>query len=245
MNSICFAGTCDKNEEAFSKHFEVLSPQSKGKISFSHGTESGAAEFLAENIIIIPPLCRYVLSTGATRIVIEQAFLPVKKITVMRDDDACGVRHSIRQAVSYYNSRIQKKEVVLNALGNLIASYIIVLGGNADYSPAVSRILGEITKNLSNGAFSLDGYIKKLPLNYDYVRKLFKKEVGATPHEYLISKRMELAAELLSSGVSNAYSNYSVSQVAEMCGFAEPLYFSRVFKKYYGVAPSAYSDSLK
>ncbi|MDE7087024.1 MAG: AraC family transcriptional regulator, partial [Clostridia bacterium] len=29
-----------------------------------------------------------------------------------------------------------------------------------------------------------------------------------------------------------------VSQVAEACGFAEPLYFSRVFKKHFGVAPN-------
>ncbi len=46
------------------------------------------------------------------------------------------------------------------------------------------------------------------------------------------------------SGVTNRYSHYSVTQIAEACGFAEPLYFSRVFKKYYGVAPSYYLKNL-
>ena len=79
-----------------------------------------------------------------------------------------------------------------------------------------------------------------MPLNYDYVRKLFKKETGVTPHEYLVNSRMDLAKNIILSGISNQYSNYTVSQIAEMCGFAEPLYFSRVFKKRFGVSPSEY-----
>jgi AraC-like DNA-binding protein len=40
--------------------------------------------------------------------------------------------------------------------------------------------------------------------------------------------------------MSNRYSEYTVSQIAEACGYSDPLYFSRVFKKYFGVAPSEY-----
>ncbi len=79
-----------------------------------------------------------------------------------------------------------------------------------------------------------------MPLNYDYMRKLFKKEVGATPHEYLLGLRMRRAQTLISSGVSSGYGVLTVAQIAESCGFAEPLYFSRVFKKYFGVSPSLY-----
>ena len=102
----------------------------------------------------------------------------------------------------------------------------------------VVTVRDEIKKNISTPSFSLEDSIKKLPLNYDYVRKLFKKETGATPHEYLTDCRMQLARELISSGIGNRYSNYSVGQIAEACGFSEPLYFSRVFKKYYGFSPS-------
>ena len=79
-----------------------------------------------------------------------------------------------------------------------------------------------------------------MPLNSDYVRKLFKKETGLTPHAYLLKERMELASSLISGNITNRYSNYTVSQIAESCGFAEPLYFSRVFKKYFGTPPSEY-----
>ena len=74
------------------------------------------------------------------------------------------------------------------------------------------------------------------------MRKLFKKETGVTPHEYLTRARMRRAKEIILSGVTNRYSEYTVTQIAEACGFAEPLYFSRVFKKYFGVSPSRYVD---
>ena len=38
----------------------------------------------------------------------------------------------------------------------------------------------------------------------------------------------------------NQYSNYSVSQIAEACGYPEPLYFTRVFTAYYGKPPSEF-----
>ena len=82
--------------------------------------------------------------------------------------------------------------------------------------------------------------MKKFPLNYDYLRRLFKKEVGVSPREFLLNGRMELARGIILGGLSNRYSEYTVSQLAEACGFADPLYFSRVFKKYFGVSPSEY-----
>ena len=106
-------------------------------------------------------------------------------------------------------------------------------------------MLAEIERGLSDPLFSLEGAIRALPLNYDYVRKLFRREVGATPLEYLTSARMERAAAIILSGVQNRYSNYTVAQIAEMCGYSEPLYFSRVFKNYYGLSPSQYIERAR
>lgn len=64
----------------------------------------------------------------------------------------------------------------------------------------------------------------------DCVIKIFKKQVGVAPKEYLLSKKMEHAAKLLTAGKS-------VGQVAEVLGYSNPYNFSRAFKKQYGVAP--------
>ena len=66
-----------------------------------------------------------------------------------------------------------------------------------------------------------------------YFRKLFVSKFGTTPIEYITSKRLGYAKELLDND------NFiGVADVARMVGYSDPLYFSRVFKKKYGVPPS-------
>lgn len=196
-----------------------------------------------ETVTAIPPNTAYDFSDGGLCVLIDRALLPFKEITVVNDDKNGGILHAARQAEAYLHGSLTKKETVLSALGGLIVGYLTAFAESDGYSPVTRQILTDIEKNVSNTTFFLEDYVKTLPLNYDYVRKVFKKEVGATPHEYLIRQRMELAAGLLTSGISNRYSAYSVSQIAEACGFADPLYFSKVFKKYYGVAPASYGKN--
>ncbi|MDE7453743.1 MAG: helix-turn-helix transcriptional regulator [Clostridia bacterium] len=238
MNNIVYAGKYARQADYKSRYFEIIVPYKSGRIHFN-GTDK---EFAAGNIIAVPPLKEYSipLEADGLHVLLEQAFLPVKEITVFCDDKQSGVRHAVLQAEEYLNGGMPKKDMVLSALGNLIASYVTAYCTKAEFSPVVELVRTDIAGNISNPTYALDDYIKKLPLNYDYVRKLFKKEVGVTPHEFLVAQRMELAASILSGGISNKYSNYSVSQVAEACGFSEPLYFSRVFKKYYGVSPTEF-----
>lgn len=252
MNRIVFAGTIENpSEERINKYFEFIVPEAGGNGGYiaaaapAGNEERDYISFGRGEIAVIPPYFRYKkIEYGANdvHILIEQAMLPIKEILTMTDVENCGIRHAAVQAAEFYASGYDKKEAVLSALGNLLVSYVtLVLGEGKKYSPVVTTVLTGIEKNLSDCMYSLDDEIRKLPLNYDYVRKLFKKETGATPHEFLVAKRMERARSLLISGITNQYSNYSVSQVAEACGFAEPLYFSRVFKKYYGIAPSVYA----
>ncbi|MDE6597102.1 MAG: helix-turn-helix transcriptional regulator [Clostridia bacterium] len=222
--------------ERINKCFEVILPDKDSKINFAQGGRT----YKAGDIIVVAPLCKYSLSSpAATHIFLERALLSVKDVLIFRDDENGGVKHAAMQAEAYMRSTAKNSGAVLAALGNLLVSYI-TLTGKETSSPVVETVKGDIESNLTNVTYSLEDSLKKLPLNYDYVRKLFKKETGATPHGYLLSRRMELARGLIISGLSNRYSAYTVSQIAEACGFAEPLYFSRVFKKYYGVAPSEY-----
>ncbi|MBD5585591.1 MAG: helix-turn-helix transcriptional regulator [Clostridia bacterium] len=238
MNSIVCAGKYSPNEDYKNRNFEIIIPDKSGTVSFG-GLE---LKFNGGDVIAVPPFTRYFIPSdcGGLHAELEQAFLPVKEVTVFADDANGGVRHTILQAEEYLKSGMTKRDIILSALGNLLAGYVTAYCVKTEFSPVVELVRSDIGKNISNSSYALDNFIKKLPLNYDYVRKLFKKEVGATPHEYLTAQRMELAVSLLTGGASNKYSDYSVSQIAEACGFSEPLYFSRVFKKYYGVSPSEY-----
>lgn len=63
---------------------------------------------------------------------------------------------------------------------------------------------------------------------------LFHKYVGMYPNNYLTKYRMNKAKEIL------IMEDSTVSEVARRVGYEDSFYFSRVFKKQYGLAPSEY-----
>lgn len=65
-----------------------------------------------------------------------------------------------------------------------------------------------------------------------YLSRIFKQEKGISINQWIIAKRMELARELLKDPSLTAVA------VANHCGYYNYPYFSTVFKKYYGYAPS-------
>jgi len=69
-------------------------------------------------------------------------------------------------------------------------------------------------------------------MNPVYLSRIFKQEKGVSINQWIIAKRMELARELLKDP------NLTAVAVANHCGYYNYPYFSTVFKKYYGYAPS-------
>ena len=68
------------------------------------------------------------------------------------------------------------------------------------------------------------------PYNYDYFLREFQKRVGRTPRKYQELKRMERAMHFLEGGLS-------VAAAAAEVGYADPYYFSRMFKRTLGLSP--------
>lgn len=66
-----------------------------------------------------------------------------------------------------------------------------------------------------------------------YVSSLFKREIGVSMTEYITICRMKKAVELLKQERV-----ISLVTVSEQVGYTDPYYFSRCFKKYYGISPS-------
>ena len=101
--------------------------------------------------------------------------------------------------------------------------------------PQVNKILSYIKENYT-GMISLDDICKSMDMSKQYCMRIFKKYMHTTINDYILDMRMRHAAYLLSSTTMN------ISQTADYLGFASTSYFSRVFKKYYGIAPSDYSE---
>ncbi len=110
-----------------------------------------------------------------------------------------------------------------------------------DYNENFMGLLKYVEVNYAK-KLNLNTLAEQFYLNMSYCSELFKKVTGLTFSDYVTKIRMEKAAELLSSG------NYKIKDVAEMTGYSDAFYFSKVMKKYYGVTPACFflrSDQKK
>lgn len=74
-------------------------------------------------------------------------------------------------------------------------------------------------------------------ISESYLKKLFVKKFGIPPIKYIIRLKINYACDLLRTR------QYTVSQVAAMCGYSNVYYFSSQFKEAMGVSPLAFAGN--
>lgn len=88
--------------------------------------------------------------------------------------------------------------------------------------------------NYSNPELHLNMIADALGINLQHMCFLFKKYTNTTIGEYILKTRMDAAKKLLDNSVHN------VTEVSLLVGFNDISYFSKCFKKYYGISPKRY-----
>ena len=73
---------------------------------------------------------------------------------------------------------------------------------------------------------------RSLGLDYPLFRRIFKDYTGLPPYQYFLQIKINKAKTLLRE------QRYTVKEVAHMSAFDNQYYFSRLFKRKTGVAPS-------
>jgi two-component system, response regulator YesN len=100
----------------------------------------------------------------------------------------------------------------------------------------IDSIQNYIKMNFNND-ISLEIIARRYNLSTSHLVKIFRKQVGETPMKYLIILRMEEAKRLL-----DAYSNLDIKLIGEIVGYADPHYFSRIFKNVTSFTPTEYRN---
>ena len=79
---------------------------------------------------------------------------------------------------------------------------------------------------------------RHLQLHPTSVCRAFKQSIGLPPHQYLLSRRIECAKEMMRDPAR------SLTEIALDCGFSDLSQFSVVFKRIVGLTPREYRRSL-
>lgn len=85
-----------------------------------------------------------------------------------------------------------------------------------------------------HGSITLDQLAREAGISRSHLCRLFREETGESPSEYVLRRKLEEAASLLSE------SSYTVGEITGILGFASQSYFSACFKKRYGLTPYGY-----
>ena len=89
-----------------------------------------------------------------------------------------------------------------------------------------------------NENICIEDYAKKHNMSISWFIRNFKEYTGSTPMQYILAKRIYNAEALLQN------SHYNITEISNIIGYDNPLYFSRIFKKVKGISPTEYRKHI-
>lgn len=98
----------------------------------------------------------------------------------------------------------------------------------------IKKIIEYINNNYTTTDISIKKIADAFFFNQAYLTRIFKESTGMSPIKYIIMLRMRRAVELLEKRT------FSISQIAYALGYKNQFYFSKEFKRFFGVQPSKY-----
>lgn len=97
----------------------------------------------------------------------------------------------------------------------------------------LENVLQSIDNHLSNEAFSVDMLCRDIGMSERQLQRKLKAISNKSPIQLISSVRLHRAKELLLG------SEDTIAEIAFQTGFSSPSYFSKCFKKEFGVSPSS------
>jgi AraC-like DNA-binding protein len=107
-------------------------------------------------------------------------------------------------------------------------------GGPRNARPrSIDRVLAHVRRRLHE-PLDVQALAGLAGLSRAHFSRVFKSCEGVSPAEFVLAERMRRAASLLVSGASN------VKAVSRDCGFDDPNYFAKAFRRSFGASPTEF-----
>ena len=110
--------------------------------------------------------------------------------------------------------------------------------GQSNISVGIQKCIKKITSNLSEPP-TIDQLASLMSISETAFRKIFRRQVGYSPLDFINRQRIRESERLFSLG------GFHIKEVSHRLGFSSSQYFSTVFKRVTGVSPGEYLKKLK
>lgn len=149
----------------------------------------------------------------------------------------------LKEYMSEYDSKLPGYQDVLEALARTITHQLIRsilrITNKADYiieKFEIERIVEYMYQHFGE-KLTITALAKMVKMSESHFIRIFKKETGQSPMDFLMRVRINKAKKLLRSRSKN------ITEVSLQCGFSSTSHFSSSFTKHTGITPSNYQKS--
>ncbi|MHC4873807.1 MAG: helix-turn-helix transcriptional regulator [Planctomycetota bacterium] len=119
-----------------------------------------------------------------------------------------------------------------SALAYELLSYAADDAEQFNYPDWLKEARDILENNFSDSDFGIEQLASELKIHRSRLSREFKKHLSIPPIAYLTQLRMQKALRMLEN------ESLKIGEVASHCGYTDPNYFCRIFKKQFGYAPS-------
>lgn len=132
-------------------------------------------------------------------------------------------------------------ENINELINQLMFTALVAVGSRLrKINAEVFEVINDINKNYTNADYDVRNVITMTGYTMNHFRKMFRDETGLTPNEFITRRRLDHAGDLF----RQFKDRITIKEIAFQCGYTDPYYFSRIFKKRYGVSPQQYIIKL-
>ena len=211
---------CAKNDTAF---FDECRKSEKLMLYTCHaGLVEGCIPIKYKDVVIAYAMFGQI-SDFPSRSVLEQNICDVCNEYGLDKDSFLKAARSIE--LKKYDDIMSAAKIFEACISYIILKEMLI----SDQNETIEPILKYINDNLAS--VTVNTLCDNLYLSRTSLYELFRKRLGVGVSEYIRTKRFERATHLLSE------STMSVKDISDACGFSDYNYFSRIYKRKYGVAP--------
>ena len=157
---------------------------------------------------------------------IETSHIPVMLLTALGDEK--DMLEGLENGADAYITKPFSINVLRANIRNILANRALLKRAYAGLEDGVGQVPPDCHNTRGMQNMSRTGFFNKL-----------KALTGHAPADYIRSMRLQYAAQLLRE------KDCSITEISDDSGFSDVRYFREVFRKYYGMSPSEYRNSMR